>query len=125
MVSKIRDTIARALLPAWLASLALLLMPIGLDSTCTHLHSIKARIFQAELGHLEYRAASRVETLVNWVEAHGRTVHQHFVMLGSLLLAATLAYLVFARERWMVRVSVIAVLLLLVLAQTLLFGSIC
>ena len=37
MATKIRDTVAREMLPAWLASLALLLAPVGLDSTCTHL----------------------------------------------------------------------------------------
>ncbi len=117
--------IARALLPAFLLLLASFLLPFGNDTQFASCRSWKAMRWMDELDQLEQGPDGRVFMLVTWVSGHGKTLHQHFLLLAGLMLAFSLAYLLIARERILIRVSVFAGVLLTAFGSVFLFGSIC
>ncbi len=72
----------------------------------------------------EFDQDGRVYALANWVDSYGRIVHEQYWLLAGLVLACSLTYLLLAKERLFVRVSVFAGVMLIAFVSTFVFGSI-
>lgn len=125
MIGRIRDGAARALLPAFLFSLALLLIPFEHDASGVTCMTWAAERESRSLGTVDAEVAGRIDTLQSRVVAASRTASDHFDWLFIFLCAANGAYLLFSREKFSVRLAVAEGVMLTALVMPFATGSIC
>jgi len=125
MSDRVRLCFARASLPLVLLSLVVLLNPLSEDAGSARCwHSDATRLLQ-ELGPIDTRFEADAHMLAARVQASVQMAHAHFSYVVYLLIALALAYLLLARERLTLRVSVFTGAMLTGFASAFVFGSIC
>jgi len=124
MIERMRDLAARSLLPVFLISLALLLVPLADDAGDASCMRWAAERDARGLDAIDPGTKESVDTLLSRVQAASRAAHRHYAWLFYFTCAFSGAYLLFSREKFSLRLAVVAVVLVTVVAPTV-FGSIC
>jgi hypothetical protein len=122
---RVRGWLARALLPLMLLALATLLHPLSEDSTAAGcMYAIAMRDLR-HLGRIDTHFENDVHLMVDRAQWSAGMAHDHFWYVACLLVAFATAYLVLARERLALRVSVSASVIVGGFVATFVFGSLC